>query len=78
MNGVILEIFPFIDFNCTSFTGLCIFIKNLPDALHKYLGTYYDYLFGGSFKPVAFRLLFGIYCPIHVKLSEESVDYVMA
>lgn len=29
---------PFIDFTCTSFTGMCIVIKNRPNVMHSYLG----------------------------------------
>lgn len=42
VNEIILENFPFIYFNITSFTGMCIIINNRPTVLHKYLGT--DYL----------------------------------
>lgn len=42
MNEIMLEIFPFTYFNCTFFTGICIFIKNHPNVLHKYLKTNYS------------------------------------
>lgn len=34
-----LSIIPRVYFNCTSFTGKCIFIKNRSKVLHKYFGT---------------------------------------
>lgn len=37
-----MDIFPLTDFNCTSFTGMCIFtLKNCLNVLQKYLGTDY-------------------------------------
>lgn len=46
VNEVVLDILPYIYFNCTSFTGMCIFIKNRLNTLHKYmyLWTYCDTL----------------------------------
>lgn len=40
-----MDNFPFIFFNCTFLTGMCICIKNGPSVLHKYLETYYDVRF---------------------------------
>lgn len=39
----IQNIFPFIDFNCISFTGICILIKNLSNVLHKSIYLVTDY-----------------------------------
>lgn len=47
---VILDNFPFIYFNCTFLTGMCICIKNGPSVLHKYLQTYYDVRFEFVYK----------------------------
>lgn len=42
MNEIILDIFPLIDLNCFSYTGMCMFIKNSPNVQQNYLGTDYD------------------------------------
>lgn len=50
MNEVILDIFPPIHFNCSSFTDMCTFIKNRPNVQYKYFGTGYKRMCTG-FEP---------------------------
>lgn len=39
----ILDIFSFINFNCTSLTGICIFINNRLNVLHNVLIAFKDW-----------------------------------
>lgn len=45
LNEDILNVFAFFDFHYTSFTSTCIFIKNRPNVLFKYLETDYKHPF---------------------------------
>lgn len=72
-----MKLFPFVDFHCTSFTG----IKTRRNMLYKYLGTDYDrfvdiYIYIGSISLIDGEVI--IYRPDNEVLRDndkENVSY---
>lgn len=69
-----MNIFAFFDFHYTSFTSTCIFIKNRPNVLFKYLETDYKHPFSVVHGLSFLRLLYVLNQTNQCILVEKYLD----